>query len=76
MLWTCWNESMALGMCRTKFYARAFLLTSYRAHTNGILNFASSRSEWPMAGFISIAVTSLNSGLRRRAVKTCQRPEI
>ena len=23
---------MALGMCRTKFYARAFLLKSYRAH--------------------------------------------
>ena len=22
----CWNESMALGMCRTKFYARDFLL--------------------------------------------------
>ena len=31
MLWTWRNESMALGMCRTKFYARDFLLKSYRA---------------------------------------------
>ena len=32
MLWTCWNESMALGMCRTKFYASGLFLKSYRAH--------------------------------------------
>ena len=32
VLWTCWDESMAPVMCRTKFYARAFLLTPYRAH--------------------------------------------
>ena len=32
VLWTCCNESMASGMCRTKFYARAFLRTPYRAH--------------------------------------------
>ena len=64
---------MATVMCRTKFYARAFLLTSYRTEpTNGIMNFASSRSEWPMIGFISIAVTSLNSIAQLVVVFKCK----
>ena len=77
MLWACWNESMALGMYRTKFYARAFLLKSYRAYQRYSFNFAGSRSEWPIVGFVSIAVTSMNiiaqlavSGLQMQASTT------
>ena len=43
--------------------------------TNGTFNFASSRSEWPMTGFISIAVTSLNSIAQLAAVFKCKPPQ-
>ena len=69
---------MALVMRRTKLYARAFLLTSYLAHQKDrdcIFNFASSRSEWPMTGFISVAVTSLNSIAQLAVVFKCKPPK-
>ena len=40
--------------------------------TNGSFNFASSRSEWPMTGFVSIAVTSLNSIAQLAVVFKCK----
>ena len=38
-------------------------------------NFASSQSEWPMTGFISVAVTSLNSIAQLAVVFKCKPPQ-
>ena len=54
---------------------RALLLNGFNHTTIGILNFASSRSEWPMTGFISIAVASLNSIAQLAVVFNCKPPK-
>ena len=67
---------MVPGMCLTNSTLRAFLLNAYNTEpTNGIFNFASSRSEWPIVGFTSIAVGSLNSIAQRAVVLKCMAPQ-